>query len=141
MNRDLVRRLCGDFPHYWSDELRQLPETWVPALIDLWQQLDDLHLVEASAERMIWVTLRYQIFDASMTVYAATVAPIQRWTPVHAMALVVALDGFHSQVSEICENCGSPTAHRHKTRLGIGGGDRMLCVDCGEKWREKSYGR
>lgn len=35
-----------------------------------------------------------------------------------------------------CEECGQP-GYRHKTTLGIGGDDRILCDTCGERWRDE----
>ena len=135
MKADLSRRLSLEYENYWHKEVAQVPGAWVPALIDLWKQLDDINTAApmSSEHRITWVSLRYMVFPASVTVYATPLANIRMWRPVHAMALISALDAFHRRVRETCEECGRRPGFRQKTQLGIGGQDQILCADCGRK--------
>lgn len=135
MEAELSRRLALEYENYWQEELVQAPSGWVPALIGLWQQLDGINNVVAmtSDHRITWVSLRYEVYAADMSVFATPLAHIRSWTPTHAMALISALDEFHRRIRKTCEECGSSSGFRHKTTLGVGGGDRILCAQCARK--------
>lgn len=136
MEADLAQRLALEYENFWRKELVRAPDGWVPALIGLWQQLDGINGVTpmSSEHRITWVSLRYELYPADMSVFITPLAHIRSWTPTHAMALISALDEFHRRIRETCEECGSRSGLRHKTQLGVGGNDRILCAQCGRRF-------
>lgn len=141
MDSDLARRLSKEHEYYWRPILRDLPDAWVSALLEFWQRLDEINTATPpmSDRRYVWVALRYDLFPAGLTAYASPAVNLRRWTPAHAMALIAAIDEFHQRLQETCEQCGSRTGYRHKTQLDIGGYDRILCEQCGQKWEGNPF--
>jgi hypothetical protein len=143
VNADLASQLSREYEYYWRHELEPLPDQWASTLVDFWTELEGINNAVRMIpdRRIIWVALRYHVYPCGVTAYASPIAQIERWSPDHAMALIMALDTFHKRISETCEECGSRKGFRHKTQLGLGGDDRILCHECGEKWQDKIHGQ
>lgn len=134
MTPDLAQRLSREHYYYWSSDLSDLSDGWVQSLVDFWWQLLAIKQPGPTDSSLTWVSLKYQINPAALTAYATPVS-IKQFAGEQALAVFTAIDKLQKRVQRTCEECGRP-GYRHKTTLGIGGGDRILCDTCGQSWRD-----
>lgn len=134
MKPETAHHLRSEYDYFWRDNLSDLPDGWVAPLVRLWTDLDGLNRIDATRDRhIIYVALRYEIYASSAAAYAMPVAPGHLWTPAWAMALVRALEEFHSATQGTCQVCGSADAWLWNT----GDHDRVLCDEHGRELQQE----
>lgn len=129
MRDDLAESLSREWPHYWSPELRRLPDGWTRPLTALFESILQLNSIDATSDKIVAaVRLRYEIQPSSAAAYATPTMHVRWWTPARSQALIAALDQFHSDTQSTCVRCGSDEGMLRMRFLD--GVDTVMCDEC-----------
>ncbi|KQY20058.1 hypothetical protein [Rhizobium sp. Root482] len=103
-NGDRFREL---YLHWWSENLKSIPEGHVDLLAGLFHQCTLISTDNGDVDP--WVSLHFERLEDEGGLFRATAAPtvdFERWTNGSAIALIIALQFFNERQQHICQVCG-----------------------------------